>query len=230
MAVNGKGKGGGKKPPSYVADGVIPQHDERVATQVAREAFSRERYEFLLRTIFGVIFLLAISMAVNIYLASRPEKIRYFATDPEGGIREVVPLEKPIQSVGEVLNWATDSVTKSLTFDFANYQQQLNDYRLEFTSDGWQSYQEALKRQKLIEMIIREQVVTTVIPSGAPVVLAKGIIEGGKFGWRIQMPLLITYESASSKNSQPLMVEVVVARRPESENPRGLGIAQLVTK
>ncbi len=219
------------KPAKGFVDGAVrSQHDEAVASSVARDAYKRERYEFLLRTIFATLGLLAVSMVLNVWLATRPVLTRYFAVSPEGGITEVVPLERPVQSTGEVLNWATESVTKAFTLSFANYQQQLNEDRLNFTDGGWVGFQDALKGHKFLDTVITQQLVTSVVPTGAPVILSQGIVDGNRYGWRMQIPLLITLESASGRSNQSMTIEAVVTRRPEAENPRGLGIAQLITR
>lgn len=156
--------------------------------------------------------------------------MRYFAVDPEGGIREVMPLNRPIQSTSFLLNWSTESIVKALTLNFANYQQQLNEYRLNFTDTGWRSFQDALKRSKVIDTIIAQQLVTTVVPASAPVISKQGVIDGGGYGWVVEIPVIITYESASQKMSQNFTVTATIARRDESENPSGLGIAQFVVR
>lgn len=221
---------GKRKSTAPVAPGAEPHHDAAVATRIARDAFSRERYEFLLRTLFALLGLLGLSLSANVYLGTRETKFRYFAVDPLGGIREVVPLERPIQSQSEVLTWSTDAVTRAFTLSFANYQSQLNEYRLNFTDAGWQSYQDALKRQKVIETITGQQFVTSAVPTGAPVVVSQGIGEGGRYSWRVSFPILVAYESASVRQNQSMTVEAVVVRRPESENPRGLGISQIIAR
>src|SRR3546814_9090192 len=64
---------------------------------------------------------------------------RYFATDPSGGIRELIPLERPIQSMNEVLNWTTGALTQAYTMSFANYREALQESRPHFTRGGWRS-------------------------------------------------------------------------------------------
>lgn len=210
--------------------GVESHRDERTATTLARDAFSREKYEFLLRTLFVLLGLLAVSLAVVVFLGVRETKMRYFAVDPEGGIREVMPLNRPLQSTSFVLNWGTEAVVKSLTLSFANYQQQLNENRLSFTDSGWRSFQDAMKRSKVLDTITAQQLVSTVVPSAAPVISRQGVIDGGGYGWVVEIPVIITYESASQKMSNNQFVTATIVRRDESENPSGLGIAQFVVR
>lgn len=209
---------------------VSSHHDERVATTLSRNALSRERFEFLLRTLFVLMGLLFVSLSANIYFGLQEPKKFYFAVDPEGGITEVIPLERPIQSTTEVLNWAADSLVRSFTLSFANYQQQLSDNRNLFTEPGWTGFEAALSRNKILDTVIKQKLVTSAVPNGAPVVVSQGVVESGRYGWRIQMPLTVTYESASARTSQTFNVEAVVVRRPETENPRGLGIGQIIAR
>lgn len=209
---------------------VQAHRDERTATTLARDAFAREKYEFLLRTLFVLLGLLTVCLAVIVFLGARETKMRYFAVDPEGGIREVMPLNKPIQSTSFLLNWSTEAVVRSLTLSFANYQQQLNENRLNFTDSGWRSFQDAMKRSKVLDTITGQQLVSTVVPSSAPVISRQGVIDGGGYGWVVEIPVIITYESASHKMSNNHFVTATIVRRDESENPSGLGIAQFVVR
>lgn len=212
-----------------VSRGVSPHAEAAVGTALARNALARDRYEFLLRTIYMLIAALAISVVANVYLGTRPVEFRYFTTDPQGGIREIVALNRPVQSVEEVLNWTTQVVTKAYSMSFANYAQQLDDLKPNFTEAGWLGYEQALSRAGFVDNLLNNQYVTTAVPHSAPVVVAQGLVNG-VYGWRLQVPLIVTSQSASSQSSQTINVEVTVVRRPETENPKGLGIAQIVSQ
>jgi intracellular multiplication protein IcmL len=220
---NAKGKLRIKEP-------VIAHHDERVATGLSRNAMSRERYELQLRALFVVFAMLAASMAVNIYFGLRQPEYVYYALNSEGGLTEVIPLENPIQSRDQVIRWTAEAVSEAFTLSFANYTKQLSDYRHLFTESGWQGFQEALERNRILDTIIKQQLVSTAVPAGAPVVTSSGVVASGRYGWRVQIPLIVTYDSASGQNSSTLTVEAVVQRVPETENPRGLAIGQIIAK
>lgn len=212
-----------------VARGVSPHADAAAATALARDSLARDRYEFLLKSIYLLIAALAISVIANVYLGTRPVQFRYFTTDPQGGIREILALNRPVQGVEEVLNWTTQVVTKSYSLSFANYAQQLDDIKPDYTDSGWLGYQQALTRAGFIDSLMNNQYVTSAVPQKAPVVVAEGLVNG-VYGWRLQVPIIVTFQSASSQASQTINVEVTVVRRPETENPKGLGIAQIVSQ
>ena len=59
----------------------------------------------------------------------------------------------------------------------------------------------------------------------APVILQKGPL-AGRYAWRIQIPILITYQSASEFKQVNNVVTILVKRVSTRETPRGIGIAQ----
>lgn len=218
-----------KKEASRTARGTSPHVEAAAGTELARNALSRQRYEFVMKVTSGFV-ILSIILAVSIvYLATRPVQQRFFTTNSQGAIREILALNKPIASEEEVLNWATQAVTKSYSMSFANYGQQLNDLKPSFTDAGWRGYEQALQRAGFLDSMLKNQYVTSAVPRKAPVVVARGVVNG-VFGWRLQIPLIVTFTSANANSSQEINVEVTVVRRDETENPSGLGIAQILSQ
>lgn len=222
-------KAGGKPARQQITPGASAHQDEAVATELARNAYSRERYEFLLKTLFGLIMALVLSIGANIYFGTREPQFRYFATDPDGNIRQLDPQQQPIQSSHEVLNWASTAITRAFTMSFANYRQELDGAKFDFTEPGWRGFEQALSARGVMDSIINNKYVTSVTPTAAPVIVAQGFVNNS-YAWKIELPILVTYESASTRTSQSMLVEATVVRRPPQEHPRGLGIAQIIAK
>jgi intracellular multiplication protein IcmL len=218
------------RPTGRADQSAVPTHqDEAVATHLARQAYARERYELLLKTAYGLIAVLGVSLLLNFWLALRPVEIKYFATDSLGQIRSLTALDRPIQSKGEVINWATNAITGAFTFGFSNYRESFEVAKLNFTETGWRGFQQAIEARKILADVIENKYVTSTSLREAAVVSQEGIVDG-RWGWKIEVPLLVTYESASGHQTVGFIAEVIVVRRPESENPSGLGIAQIVAK
>jgi intracellular multiplication protein IcmL len=218
-----------KKATGQTAKGTSPHVEAAAGTELARNALSRQRYEFIMKVTSGVVCLAILLAVFIVYLATRPVEYRYFTTDSRGGIREIVALNRPIQTDEEVLNWTTMAVTKAYSMSFANYGQQLNDLKANFNDAGWRGYEQALERAGFLDSLLKNQYVTSAVPRKAPVVVAKGTVNG-VYGWRLQIPIIVTFTSASNSSSQEINVEVTVVRRHESENPSGLGIAQILSQ
>lgn len=212
-----------------VANGVSPHADLAAATELSRTSLNRDKFALLLMVIYGLIAALTVSVVVNVYLGTRPVEYRYFTTTPQGKITELVALNRPIQNTNEVLSWASTVITNAYSMSFANYAAQLEDLKPNFTAAGWRGYEDALNRADFTKRLLSQQYVTTAVPQKAPVVIAEGLMPNGAYAWRLQVPILVTFQSASSNTSQTYNVETTIVRVPESDNPKGLGIAQIVS-
>ena len=71
-------------------------------------------------------------------------------TNPNGAIREIEVLNRPIQSEQQVLNWVTQIISQAYSLSFANYEQQLSDIESKFTTSGWQGFQQAIENIVLL--------------------------------------------------------------------------------
>jgi intracellular multiplication protein IcmL len=65
------------------------------------------------------------------------------------------------------------------------------------------------------------------VATRAPIILEKGMLSG-RYSWRVQMPILVTYQSASEFTQQNIVVTMLITRISTIESPRGIGIAQII--
>lgn len=200
------------------------------ATQYARDAFTRARRKTLDKVTLGLCGLLALSVSANVWMGLQPTEYRYFAADSMGRVVPVTPLDEPVQSTAEVLDWFRIAVVESLTMSFTDHKVRLQANRRFYTDDGWESFEQALQRSAIVETVVDRKLVTSVVPTGAPVILESNVLRNGRFGWRVEMPVLVSYESASTRETQKYTIVAVIVRRPEVESPRGLGISQIVAR
>lgn len=203
--------------------------DEAVATVLAREAYTRERHYLLVRVVMGLLLVVCIQAASLLYLGTRPVHNLYFSTGLDGRIVPLIPIDKPINSQGDLTTWVTSSVVQAYTFSFANWRQELNASQTNFTVAGWKSFSAALDSSGLLKSVIGGKYITTAVPTSAPVLVDAGVIKG-QFAWKLQMPLLVTFQSSERSTTQTLNIDIIVVRQPQTENPRGLGIAQLLAR
>jgi intracellular multiplication protein IcmL len=215
--------------PRQVGIGVQSHVDQAAAMELSRNALARAKYEFLMRVTLVLGITQVIMSIMMVYMATRPVEERFVRTDSQGRLTEIQVLDRPIQSNQEVLHWTTRAVLSAYTLSFANYPQQLNDVKPQFTTEGWESFNQALSRGGFIENLTAGKFITTAVPSGAPSIVTEGTVFDS-YGWRVQVPLVITYKSAGVDRTQQALVEVTVVQRPPIENPSGLGIAQIVTR
>lgn len=221
--VSGRGEGEADHAPR------LRGQDEAVAAVLARNAYVRERHVFLSRLVVVLAAALALSVAANVVLALRAPENRYFLADAEGRIRDIVPLDRPVEALPVVSAWVAGAVSQSLTFSFANYRQEFAVARQHFTPQGWAEFERALTDSGLLRIVRENMYVTTAVPTSAPVLSQQGLMNG-RYAWRFQIPMVVSYESAAQRMGQNMLVTVTVVRVPEVENPRGLGILQIVAQ
>ncbi len=181
-----------------------------------------------------MILLLLISMAANfllasmiVYIISHPPAPKYFATSINGRITPLFPLNEPNQSDSAVLQWANQAAIAAFTYNFVNYRTELQASSGFFTSDGWDQFLTALEQSNNLEAVKAKKLIVSAVATRAPIILQKGILNG-RYAWRVQMPILVTYQSASEFSQQNNVVTMLITRVSTLNSPRGIGIAQFV--
>lgn len=192
-----------------------------------RNNFYRDNYR---RLVMALLILLAINAAlvgVVIYqFSSRPEP-RYFATSADGKITPIYALDVPMVSASALLSWANQAAVAAFSYNFANYRQALQDASEYFTPEGWKDFQAALESSNNLNAVISKKLVVSAVPTGAPVIIDQGVIYG-RYSWKVQMPLLVNFQSASTNFQTPLLVTLLITRVSTLYVPKGIAIAQYI--
>ncbi len=192
-----------------------------------RNMFYRDSYRKVLLSLILSIFSIILLIGAIIYIVINPPKPRYFATYANGSLAQMVPLDQPNMSVSALLQWVSTAVISVNTFDFVNYRDQLQKASEYFTSDGWQAYLSALQGSRNLDAVIQKKLTVTAVATGAPVIV-KAWLENGVVTWQIQLPVLITYQSASNFVPQNNIIILKVKRISTLLNPSGIGIEDYV--
>ncbi|KGP62566.1 type IV secretion protein DotI [Legionella norrlandica] len=181
-----------------------------------------------------VILALLVAIVVNIVLASlvvymitHPPAPKYFATSINGRITPLFPLDEPNQSDSAVLQWANQAAIAAFTYNFVNYRDELQASSGFFTAEGWDQFLGALQQSNNLDAVKAKKLVVSAVATRAPIILQKGVLNGS-YSWRVQMPILVTYQSASEFTQQNNVVTMLITRISTLNSPRGIGIAQFV--
>ena len=170
---------------------------------------------------------LVLGVAVACLATSRPEP-RYFATTTQGQLLPLVPLDKPHQSAAEVTNFAVKAVTTSLTYDFANYRADFNNALQFFTKPvGWNEFVDAVHKSQMLELVQAKRLNTTAVANNA-VIVREGINARGVYEWVVQMPIRVTYQSASEVTGQNFLLTVNIERLQTYESPYAMAISRFI--
>ncbi|MGH0003767.1 DotI/IcmL/TraM family protein [Pseudovibrio ascidiaceicola] len=212
--------------------GKVRSHaDMATATEIGRVAHRRETITLVWRISFGLVIALVLLAAHNIYLSTRPVVYKYFATSPDGQLRPLQMLTRPIHNETEIIEWGTRAAKQSYTFTFKQTDQQLKDLRQYFTQEGWTSYLQALGRRSLIDRVNNGGIITQVTPTRSGVIVNSGLVkQSSRYGWRMELPINVSFQNANGVVAEKYTVDMTIITVPETENPNGLGIARLDIK
>ena len=228
---------GAKPPPGAVAKGVkgkavpdkAPSTDNSPLNLVMlRNEFYRDGYRTMLRVVLILSAIIVLQTGAMYYVirTHQPEN-RYFATTEDGRLMPMVPLTEPNLSPPALMSWVAQAASETLTFGFNDYRRRLQESSRNFTRRGWQSFTDALQRSKIIDLVEQNEQVISAVPKGAPILMQEGI-NAGRYQWTVQMPIILTYQSAAKTRSDSLLLTLVIVRVPRLESPNGVGIEQWI--
>lgn len=188
-----------------------------------RNTFYRDSYRRVLAVLLIMVLVNIVLAVALFYVISHKPEPKYFATTSDGKITRLYALSSPIVSTAELLQWATVAATAANTYNFVNYRKELQEASQYFTPAGWKEYQRELKGSRNLETVLAKKLTVNAVATGAPIILDQGVV-AGRYKWKIQIPILLTYESSTTKINQPLLVTMLVTRVSTLETPNGVGI------
>lgn len=194
-----------------------------------RSDFYRDNYRRVISALLMSIMIIAILAVSLVYITTHPPMPQYFATTIQGRITPIVPLDQPNLPPSALLQWANQAAIASYTYNFQDYRAELQAASDFFTPSGWSNFLDALNRSNNLSAVISKKLVVSAVATGAPVILDQGIIDG-IYTWKVQMPMLVSYQSASTLTQQQVMVTMIIQRVSTLSSFRGVGISSLIAQ
>ena len=189
--------------------------------------FYRDHYHHVIIGLIGLIFFLIAMVSFVLYqLFHRPLPL-FYSSQADGQKMQLVSYDAPNLLPDTILRFASKAATAAYTFDFVNYNKQIKIVQPYFTSKGWQDYLRSVS-VGLLDTVVKNQLFVNGIVVGTPVISNEGPLPGTTYAWRIQIPFLVTYQSANTISKQNYYVILTVVRVPTATNPQGIGIDQFV--
>ncbi|RUR12259.1 type IVB secretion system apparatus protein IcmL/DotI [Legionella sp. km772] len=200
--------------------------DALAVVQLRNQFYKDSQRKVMLALLIAILanFLLG---GLLFYIISHPPAPKYFATSINGRITPLFPLNEPNQSDSAVLQWANQAAIAAFTYNFVNYRDELQASSGFFTAEGWDQFLNALQQSNNLDAVKAKKLIVSAVATRAPIILQKGVLNGS-YSWRVQMPILVTYQSASEFTQQNNVVTMLITRVSTLNSPRGIGIAQFV--
>jgi hypothetical protein len=187
-----------------------------------QEKYGSDKIFYLILTILlGVGLIVAFLGIMYLFnIAANPPPTFFKATE-QGGLITEAPLETANMETNVLLNWVTEGMMLSNTFNFINYQNVLDNARVYFTKEGYDSYTNALTNIKIVDRVIQKKLVLHAVPSDAPQVLLEKPF-AGRYMWKIKMPMNFSYQSMTDSYFDAIDITLIVMRVPTTESENGI--------
>lgn len=203
---------------------------DAVSTVLTRNSFYRDGYRLLLRisVIQGIIIMLLVA-AIFAMILSMETRYIYFATTSDGRIIDIVPLNQPFRSRGDVVAWAAGRAQEVMRFGYSDFRQRLQDSSRHFTAVGWESFTKAMKEARILEAVEARKLTVQMEIEAAPEV--KSAFErDGVFTWFLQFPVTIRFDGNEAPQSISATLILQVVRVSTLQNPEGISIEQWIAR
>jgi len=149
---------------------------------------------------------------------------------PDLRLAPLAPLDQPVLTQQGLLTWASDTITTAMSLNFLEWREKLEAIHPHFDDAAYKSFLESLQSSGILDMIRDKRLSASAITTRAPVIIASGVVNG-KATWRIEFPLIVSYESSQGvESTQRLLATVLVGRASTVSTPRGVVIQQVVLK
>jgi intracellular multiplication protein IcmL len=165
------------------------------ATLIGGLGWYRAQYGRAMKLALVLVLALCLALAAVVFLVPARPTPRYFAATPDLRLAPLVPLDKPVLTQAGLLNWTTTTITGAVSLDFLEWRAKLTAARENFESDAFSSFVKALQTSGILDMIRDKRLSTSAVVTRAPVIIASGLV-GGKSTWKIEFPLVVSYESS----------------------------------
>lgn len=199
----------------------------RQELELEKNNFYRDEYRKTLGWLSLMVFLGIGLAALLAYITIDQKKPHYYATTASGLVIPLHTLSEPIVTNDYLLQWVSLATRKALNMDFVHYQEQLDAAKIYFTSSGWDQFLIALDKSGLLKTVQDKKLMMNAVVSNTPVILHQDIFHG-RYTWRVQLPFLVTFNSASESSQLRLLVTANVQRVSVLDTSQGIQVSDFV--
>ena len=190
----------------------------------------RTQFRRAMKLALALTVALCASLGVAAILLLNQPKPQYFAATPDLRLAPMVPLDQPLLTQNGLLTWVSDTITGAMSLNFLEWREKLESIRPHFDDAAYKSFLASLQSSGVLDMIRDKRLSASAVATRAPVIIASGLV-GGKATWKVEFPLIVSYESSQGvESTQKLLATVLVCRASTAKTPRGVVIQQVVLK
>lgn len=188
-----------------------------------RNDFYRDGFYQILVALIVVLLAIVMLAAISLYLYTHKPQPVTFYTDSDLRAFPLVPVDQPYVKQADLIQWVSEVLPATFTFDFVDYQAQLKNLQQYFTPAGWAALGALLDKYANAKTIQANKLFANASASGTPTIPNQGLIQG-RYGWWIRSPLKINYNGLEKRYDASIVVEALVVRVPTTNSLTGIAI------
>lgn len=198
-----------------------------VSEEAQTQAVEQERY--LEDKSIQILFLALLSIALAVGVVGLIILLRdtavpppvYFTSSANGALFPEKPLDQPSLETNELLNWITEAMMESNTFNFIDSSTVIDAASVYYTKEGFESYKNALDNAGIPATVIEKKYVLKATAMDAPQLLLEKPF-AGRYMWKIKIPMQFRYQNVRTDFSNVVEVTLIVMRVPTTQAPNGV--------
>ncbi|MBI1214719.1 MAG: hypothetical protein GC185_02745 [Alphaproteobacteria bacterium] len=113
-------------------------------------------------------------------------------------------LSNPHRTSDEIVTWAQNEITASMSFKSAEFNEKVTSLRTLFTDQGWRDYVTYLKSSQLVDMVRNQHFNVTTIINGDSTIINSGPV-AGTYHWLVEAPTITSFTSKDA-DGRPVTV------------------------
>lgn len=189
------------------------------------------RFTLMALIFFGVTLVMSLMANLALILAfnSYP-KTTFLWTQDAKAVCEAIPLTEPNISQALLSDFASRAAISVHTYSYINWRENLSYATQEyFTPVGGRAFLDAFAQSRILREVQRSYYVVSSVSSGVPVVERSGI-DNGRYFWKVQVPITITYRQNADYKAENRIIEMTLVRiDPSPANPNGVAVDGFVS-
>lgn len=165
-------------------------------------------------------------LVAGIVFFTRPIPQTY-AIYPDGRLIEMTPISDEIPP-DMIVNIVSSAILTGLRFDFANHKSQISRIKDYMSAEGYQAFVESIRGIESQAEANRYVASTDIIQ---PTLIGKSMVRDGYRIYKTTTVVLVSLEGQTSRVAPvKWLIEGIVRRVPQTENPRGYVVDAFVIK
>lgn len=190
---------------------------------ISRNNFSKDSLVWLRIVILIQLIFLGFQIAFVVIMFQNEPKPVLFPLNNHDQLINSVPLSEPGLTDAELLNWATEAMIVSFSFNYNNYDniaEKIEDY---FDPAGIASYLKMISTHSQIQQLVSKKLILSGRPTAAPRLAQDGLIDG-RYAWQILLPFILKFNNQKVKSESELTLEILIVRTTTQESSLGVKI------